>query len=287
MMRPAVALACLVASGLLAGCADHHNFVDPAGPRHAGAYGRPGAAPAQRGSIKVVTFNVEFGTNIEQAAAELRDDPDLAGADILLLQEMDADGTDRIAAALGLNYVYYPASERDGSNPLGYPVVLGNAILTRGRILSDRKVVLPHANWANDRRRTATAATILIGGRRVQAFSVHTETPWMSLADRLDQARAITDAIDTGADLVVVGGDFNTLDRISRAETDRVFAEAGFERVSADTGGSLRVGLMDFDIDHIYARGPGGAAAKVIRKGTAPRSAASDHLPVWADLRVR
>ena len=96
--------------------------------------------------------------NIDGAIALLSRTPELRDADVVLLQEMDSSGTERIANALGMWHVYYPAiyhrrTRRD----------FGNAVLSRFPIVEDRKIILPHASRYARTHRIATAATIQAG----------------------------------------------------------------------------------------------------------------------------
>ena len=116
------AIAALIA---LAACARAKNYEDPNGPRYAGeASPRPGA----RGAVRVVTFNVRYALAVDKAIEALREDEDLRSADLVMLQEMDAPGVERIARALGMSWVYYPAAVHPGGGK-----DFGNAVLVRGR----------------------------------------------------------------------------------------------------------------------------------------------------------
>src|SRR6185436_18131400 len=112
-----------------------HNYLEPEGPRYAGGPSPMSAAPPRGdGSLRVVTFNVEYAKRIPEAIAALRADG-LRGADVIALQEMDAPGTAAIAEALGMNYVYYPASRHPKTGR-----DFGNAILSPWPIEASRKV---------------------------------------------------------------------------------------------------------------------------------------------------
>jgi hypothetical protein len=92
--------------GLVAslGCATATNYTEPNRPRYAGAHAeetRPAASPD--GALRVVTFNIEYAKRIDAALEALRSHPELRGADVIALQEMDAPGVERIARALALN----------------------------------------------------------------------------------------------------------------------------------------------------------------------------------------
>ena len=59
--------------------------------------------PGENPSIKVVSFNIEFAQNIDEAIELLKQEP-LANADVILLQEMDEIGTESIAKSLNMSY---------------------------------------------------------------------------------------------------------------------------------------------------------------------------------------
>ena len=59
------------------GCAAH-NYNDPAGPRFAG--GRP--EPSTSDTLRVVSFNLEFGREIDRAIDLFRREPELRGTDV-------------------------------------------------------------------------------------------------------------------------------------------------------------------------------------------------------------
>lgn len=257
--------AALVALALLAGCRTGQNYLG-AGPRYAG---QPPAAAAQRArgdTLRVVTFNIAYARQVDEAITLLSTDPALRGADVLLLQEMDAGGTRRIAEALGLGYVYYPAivhhrTERD----------FGNAVLSRWRIVEDARIVLPHRSRYAGTQRTATAATLQVGGERVRVYSVHLGT----VADvgpgaRREQLRAVLADAERHP-RVVVGGDMND------AAVPRSAREAGFAWPTERGPRTMRLGR----VDHVLLRGlasPDTAAAGTV----VDTRGASDHRPVWA-----
>jgi len=112
----------------LTGCAKGLNY--PAdGPRFSGI--APASAPQT--TLRIVTFNTHFAGKVEEQIKLFRSDPELSQADVVVLQEMDEANVARIAEALGLNYVYYPATF--------HPVTkanFGNAILARWPIEDDR-----------------------------------------------------------------------------------------------------------------------------------------------------
>src|SRR5690348_2748691 len=99
----------IAAAVLLTGCASATNLLDPAAPRFTGEYALTGRDTTTTGPLRLVTFNIKLARRIDRAIAVLQGDS-LRGADVLALEEMDDRGTDAIARALRLNYVYYPGA---------------------------------------------------------------------------------------------------------------------------------------------------------------------------------
>jgi len=260
---PATALA--VALGCLLGCATAHNYSDPAGPRHSGV---AAVRPEPRPGIRVVTFNIKYGRQVARAIEALSRPP-LAGADLIVLQEMDARGVASIAEALGMGYVYYPAAvpPRSGRD-------FGNAILSPWPIEAGKKIVLPHLSRIVHEARAAVRATVRVGDRPLRVYSVHLGSPLgISGRKRREQAQAVVADADDSLHPVVVAGDFNS------KGIGTQFVAAGYAWPTERVGRTTAL----FSFDHIFTRGLcpfGEVGAGVSREG--PK--ASDHLPVWADL---
>ena len=267
LMRPPMALAA-AALALAAACTGR-NYPGVEGPR----YGGPTSAErgARADTLRVVSFNVRFAQEIDSAIAVLRDDPALRDADVVLLQEMDAAGTRRIAEALGMAWVYYPAIYRRPTRR-----DFGNAVLARWPIVEDAKLVLPHVSRYARTQRIATAATVRVGAgadtARVRVYSAHLGTVLdVGAGARRDQLRAIV-ADAARYPRVILGGDMNSPD------VGRVARDAGYAWPTAGFGATTPHGAP---LDHVFLRGlapPGAAAAGVV---TAHRRA-SDHDPIWA-----
>src|SRR6185295_18545042 len=193
----AVALACL-------GCASAYNYTDPKGPRVVTGLNVP-APERPDGTLRVVTFNIEYGKRVDEAIEALRKPP-LADADVILLQEMDAGGVARLAAALGLNSVYFPASR-----PPQTTRSFGNGILSRYAILESHKIVLPGLSRGIHQARASVAATLEIGERRVVVYSIHLSSPvGMSGGGRERQIDALLADAAKVTEPVVLAGDFNS-----------------------------------------------------------------------------
>jgi endonuclease/exonuclease/phosphatase family metal-dependent hydrolase len=263
----------LVAAALLASaCATATNHLDPEGPRYVG--GRA-TATQPRPSLRIVSFNIEYAKHIDAALTLLREEP-LRDADVIALQEMDAPGVERIAAALDLNYVYFPSSLLSDTGR-----DFGTAILSPWPLLEPRKLVLPHASRIKGGRRAVTIATVDRGADRYRVYSVHLPSPLgVSGAQRRDQVQVILADVAIAPDPALVVGDFNT------REVGRLFEEQGFLWLSKNVGATTRRSGIRFSFDHVFARGLPAEAA-VEAGAVRDNRGASDHRPVWAVVQLR
>ncbi len=262
----------LAVIALGAGCRTGANYVDPEAPRYVGSPTGVGVGASARSdnrlpdTLRVVSFNIEFAVRVDSAIALLTSDTALRNADVLLLQEMDEPGTRRVAQALGMHYVYYPAlfhlrTKRD----------FGNAVLSPWPIVDDHKIVLPHRAWVAGTHRIAVAATIRIGNTHVRAYSTHLGTAVsVEMAQRREQLATILD--DAAAyPVAVIGGDMNS------GAVGRYAVQAGFDWTTRDGPRTADVGRLD----HIFLKGfeiPGGPSAGTVLE----IRGSSDHRPVWA-----
>ena len=235
------------------------------------------SSPGSPRSIKVVSWNIQFGVQIDAATRLLSEHDQLRNADLLLLQEMDEAGTARIAEALELDYVYgapgvHPQSGRD----------FGNAVLARWPLGGPEVFSLSHQSAVRGQARVLVTTPMDIGAEHVLVGSVHTEVPSLGSTKRRRQFDEIALAAgDRRERRLIVGGDFNTVTpRGVRVLADK-FAAIGAVRVSADAGPSLRRSGKEFMLDHVFARG-----WELLAAGVVLGSDASDHRPLWVDLRI-
>lgn len=250
------------------GCAAALNYDDPAGPIFVG----PSTAVNRTASpdLRVVTFNLKFAEHVDRAADLLSRPGPLSHADLLVLQEMDAPSTEKLARTLGLNYVYVPAAIHPSSRR-----DFGEAILSPWPIEDTRKILLPHLHRVRRMRRIAVVVTVRTADAVVRVYAVHFETPYGGSARvRRDQARAVAaDAMGT-ADPVVVAGDFNG------TSGARELASAGFTWLTQGVHNTVG----PFDFDHILVRGLCPAVRPPAAKAR-DDTHASDHVPVWTVVR--
>jgi endonuclease/exonuclease/phosphatase family metal-dependent hydrolase len=248
------------------------NYTEENYPFYSGNYAPEELEPIE--TLTVVSYNIWFGDNLDQAISELQEVESQEGLDILLLQEMDEVGTDQIARELQLNYVYYPAAIEPT-----YDENFGNAILSRWPITDPQKLILPHKSLSNRMNRTATKATIRIDEIEFLVYSTHTESIFTLPRFRQEQYTAILQDIDPEAEFVIVGGDFNSFTPTSVDEIEVSYQDAGLVRVSKDSGHSVVKFGIGLSTDHIFAKGFTAEEA-----GKLAGAKASDHLPIWVTM---
>jgi endonuclease/exonuclease/phosphatase family metal-dependent hydrolase len=282
---------------LTTGCANVLNYTSPDGPFYSGL--APGVAPALapdttaelakvdvdstvvvdptvvvdsvvpgEAAFKVVTFNVKMAHDIAGSIALLTGDASLRGADVVALQEMDREGVTKIAAALGMHFVYYPASLHPTNKR-----TFGPAVLSRWPIERSWKVVLPGESIFRRQRRTATAAIVRVRDTAVRVYAVHLETPiQLGPGARRAQAEALLADARSATEPVIIAGDFNS--RALGAHLESL----GLTWATRAVGRTLVLGQWD----HVLTRGlsvvPDTSAGVVKSRGV------SDHDAVWARL---
>jgi endonuclease/exonuclease/phosphatase family metal-dependent hydrolase len=276
-MKRVVGLFLLILLSLPWACAQRKVYTDPEGPIYSGRFCE--ASPEFTGTIKVVSYNIKLGNEIKQAIEELAQVPELCGADIILLQEMDSEGTAEIAEELGYDYVYFPAAihAKHGRE-------YGNAVLTRWPITDRWKLVLPHHDPVRKNQRIAAVATIEIGEFEVLTYSVHIEMVWLEFQKRIAQVDSVIRSVGDAYEHVIVGGDFNTESGHYVQVVDDHFEGAGFTRATEGVGPTVKAdpfGLVSLRFDHIFTKG-----MTVVDKGHVTYAQASDHLPIWVELKL-
>jgi len=248
------------------------NYPDQNYPYYSDTY-----ALANSGSVKtltVVSYNIWFAEDIDQAISEMQMIELQNGLDIILLQEMGEVGTEKIARELQMNYVYFPAAIEPT-----YDKNFGNAILSKWPIVDLQKLILPHKSLSNRMNRIATKATIRINNTDVLVYSLHTESIFTLPQFREDQYTAVLDDVDPEARFVIIGGDFNSFTDKSVGKIENAYSQVGFSRVSEGSGDTVIKYGIELSSDHIFAKG-----FVVEEAGKLVGAIASDHLPIWVKL---
>ena len=266
----AIALLSLLAVGF-SGCAAPLNFTNPAGPLYQGCETPQVAATVTDDELRIVTFNIKYSREIDRAIELLNSEPALQTAEIVLLQEMDEPGVERIGRALGMCWVYYPATVHPGAAHN-----FGNAILSRLPLADPKKVILPHLGGFGRTQRIATSATVEFHGQPIRVYSLHVATQVeLSAEQRRAQVEAVmADARATGAERVIIGGDLNDKQLCYAFEKD------GYDWLTRHIGRTCKL----WSLDHVFSRGLSviGEPGKI-----EDNRGASDHRPVWVSMAMR
>ena len=250
---------------------------------------RKQTAPAQE--IKIVSYNIRFrsGAELKKMIALLHNDPEIGGAAILGLQEVDrrkkrsgnCNTVKVIADELGMHYAWAapPAAEPDDEEETGV------AILSVYPLSDVRRIVLPHEG-PNGRRRVALGATVEIGGRKWRIYSAHAEAR-IKMKKKLDQFQAIMDDLaqlpsDTPA---IIMGDLNTWESSADDKTHKLFSGAGWKTPFGGEATFKRKVLLvpiEMKLDWVWLRGLEAGSFGIDRT-----IGLSDHWPLWTTVKTR
>ena len=249
--------------------------------------------------LRVVSYNVYRGVDVDADAAYFVSDPDLSGADIIAIQEAtrpDRDGAlsdvAQLAAALHMGYVFVPTFEYKGN-------VHGIGLLSRYPMFDVEVMLLPVTAELTVKAQAARAAlhaTILTADGPVHIINVHLDPP-LNVPERILQLRPAV--LDAPAPTAVLG-DFNTNDYVWAGNTipdlpldavaDTSQADAldgymegiGYDTPTSELGSTWNGILEDQRLDSVFTQGLVSGAGAVERE-----LRTSDHWPLWIDLRVR
>jgi len=155
---------------------------------------KPPATPTE---IKIISYNIRWrsGDDLKTLIKLLRDDPEIGGASILALQEVDRDKkrsgntntAKLIAEELGLHYAWAAPPTADANDE----EETGVAIMSVYPLSDVQRIVLPHPGPGH-RRRVALGATIEINHRQWRVYSAHAETR-VAMDKKMEQFKAVLD----------------------------------------------------------------------------------------------
>ena len=161
----------------------------------------PVPALAAGSGLSIVTLNLAKETGSARIVSELRANPVLRDADILLLQEVKDAAATEMAAALDLRVEQGQASNSAEQ---------GLAILSRFPLRDVSVLRLPAYNLGfHSRLRFGIAATAMTPAGPLRVFDTHLDTR-LNATDRLAQIAPILDAAANASLPVLIGGDFNS-----------------------------------------------------------------------------
>jgi endonuclease/exonuclease/phosphatase family metal-dependent hydrolase len=255
-----------------------------------GAYGAtPTVAPEE---LRIVTFNVLNGGDLDAIVREFDSNVTLKNADIVLLQEVQRDlgaansGADFLARRLGYHFVFAPARVKESGEAHGL-AVLSRYPITDARVLQLKQLEVRGRHL----RRIALVARLDIAGTQMPVFNVHLDTR-VNHRDRIEQLRAVADAAAAVDGPVIVGGDMNTnsvtwlrrtypVGPARQAEAvDAYMTSRCFATPTSSSGPTSReLPLLQHKLDSLFARD-----VDVVAMGVERAVEVSDHLPVWIDV---
>jgi endonuclease/exonuclease/phosphatase family metal-dependent hydrolase len=246
--------------------------------------------PVTNNEIKVVSYNIRWrgGEELKRLAKLLNDDPEIGGASILCLQEVDrqkkrtgnSNTAKTLADELGMHYAWTaPPTAKPGDEE-----ETGVTILSAYPLADIRRIVLPNPG-PNQRRRVALGATIEINGRKWRIYSVHAETR-IPLDKKMEQYNAVLQDLSQfpANTPAIVMGDFNTWEPNADTKTIKLFTNAGLKTpFGAQTTFRRRVLLVPIELhlDWVWLQG-----LEAVRYGVVRQIEISDHWPLWTIVKT-
>ncbi len=242
--------------------------------------------------FKVVSYNIRWrgGDELRELIKHLKHDPEIGGAAIIGLQEVDRNkkrtgNTNTVklmAAELGKHYAWT-------APPTAKPNLeeeTGVAILSNYPLTDVRRIVLPHEG-PGDRRRVAIGANVNIAGKPLRFYSVHSENR-ISKEKKIDQMTAVLEDLRNHPKVTqaIVVGDLNTWERGAVKRTSALFAKENFITPFANSESTFLQKILLIPIrlklDWVWLRG-----LEATSHGIDKEITLSDHWPLWAVVKLK
>jgi endonuclease/exonuclease/phosphatase family metal-dependent hydrolase len=248
---------------------------------------RTAGGPSAPPELKVVSYNIRYrvGDDLQRLIGLLREDPEIGGAHVIGLQEVDrnkrrtgnVNTARQLADALGMRYAWAapPDADDDGEEETGC------AILSVFPLTDAARILLTHEG-PGGRRRVAVGATVRVGGVPVRVYSVHAETR-MPVEKKVEHWQAVLDDLRLHPDAAgaIVVGDFNTIKGKDVKAARRLFERAGFTAPHPDGEKTWKTFVFKLKLDWLWLRG-----LEVRASGIDRDIGLSDHWPLWATVRL-
>ena len=238
-------------------------------------------------SLKVVSYNIRWrgGDDLQQLIKLLREDPEIGGAQIIGLQEVDrnrkrtgnVNTARQLAEALGMRYAWAapPDTDKDGEEETG-------VVILSTFPLSDVERIVLEGEGPDGRRRVAVGATLSVGRAQLRVYSVHAETR-MPVGKKVGHWRSVLEDLKRFPEArgVIVLGDFNTVKGKDVKAARKLFAEAGFNTPFPDDRKTWKTLIFKLKLDWLWLRGLDATSFGIDKS-----VGLSDHWPLWATIRV-
>jgi endonuclease/exonuclease/phosphatase family metal-dependent hydrolase len=240
--------------------------------------------------LKILSYNIRWrsGDDLKDMIKLLKDDPEIGGAAILALQEVDRrkkrsgnNNTAKIIAdELGLHYAW---AAPPTVNPTDEEET-GVAILSVYPLSDVKRIVLPNPG-PGKRRRVALGATIEIENRQWRVYSAHAETR-IKFDKKLEQFKAVLDDLaQHPKDMpAIIMGDFNTWEPNAHDKVVKLFSDAGL-KTPFDGKKTFRRKILlvplELKLDWVWLRGLEAANCGIDRQ-----IEISDHYPLWTNVKM-
>lgn len=243
--------------------------------------------------IRVVTFNAHFGRNPEKIISAFKQNKNLAKADVIFLQEIEdhvkelSPRAEQIATELGMNHYYAPSRRawRKGTH--------GIATLSRFPLLQNTIVHLPVYNMlVRTHQRIALLSEIKIHQTQITFCNVHLDAR-LNTNSRIEQLDFLIQNLKKNNGKVILGGDLNTIPFRMSAKIVPLFLQdqkgkihehlvsEGYRHFWQRDGYTMKQGPLRMQLDHIYSN-----QFSIVKSGAERRLRISDHVPVWADIKI-
>jgi endonuclease/exonuclease/phosphatase family metal-dependent hydrolase len=245
------------------------------------------ATPAE---IKVLSYNIRWrsGDDLKDMIKLFKDDPEIGGASILALQEVDRhkkrsgdNNTAKVIAdELGLHYAWAaPPSPKSTDEE-----ETGVALLSVYPLSDVKRIVLPHPG-PGKRRRVALGATIEIEKQQWRIYSAHAETR-IKFGKKLEQFKAVLEDLShyPAKMPAIIMGDFNTWEPNAHDQVFKLFSDAGLKTPFDGKKTFKRRVLfvpLELKLDWVWLRGLEAASCGIDRE-----IEISDHYPLWTNVKM-
>ena len=245
------------------------------------------AAPPAPAELKVVSYNIRWrgGDDLKQLIKLLKEDPEIGGAHVIGLQEVDRDkrrtgnvNTARqLAEGLGMRYAWAAPPDTDGDGE----EETGVALLSVFPLKDVSRVLLTHEG-PDGRRRVAVGATVRVGAHDLRVYSVHGETR-MPVEKKVEHWQAVLDDLRLHRETAgaIVLGDFNTIKGKDVKAARRLFTREGFTTPLLDNQATWKTFVVKLKLDWLWLRG-----FEARSSGIDKDVDLSDHWPLWATVRL-